>query len=224
MDERSRSRTEHGVRDLIRRLEEEGLAAGRQQADRLLAAAEQRAAQIVDQAGRQAASLREAAQRDAQAQVAAAREALRLACRDALHVLKEELGELFGRRLRTHVAAALAEEGLLASLLTTMTRAMAGETARTALAVRLADSGLERAMAVELPIEDLDRLSAQLLRELLAEGCRLGTLRGGATGLRLALQGQDIEVDLGDESLTALLLQFLSPRVRALLDGLPGAG
>lgn len=222
MDERTRSRTEHGVRDLIRRLEEEGLAAGQEQAGRLLADAEQRAAQIVAQAEREASALRDAAQRDAEAQAAAAREALRLACRDALHVIKEELGELFGHRLRTHVATALTDEGLLASLLATMTRAVAGTTARTALAVRLSDGGQARDFAAALPGEDLDRLSAQLLRELLAEGCRLGTQRGSARGLQLVLKGQDIEVDLGDESLTALLLQFLSPRIRALLDGLPG--
>lgn len=224
MDERTRNRTEHGVRDLIRRLEEEGLAAGQVQAERLRAEAEQHAARILAQAEREVAVLREAAQRDAAAQAAATRDALRLACRDALHALKEELGEMFGQRLRRHVAAALADEHLLAGLLATMAGAMADETARTALAVRLGEGGEAQAFVPTLPGEDLDRLSAQLLRELLADGCRLGTQRGGARGLQIELQGQDIAIDLGDESLTALLMQFLSPRVRALLDGLPAQG
>jgi V/A-type H+-transporting ATPase subunit E len=213
-------RTEHGVRELILRLEEEGIEAGRREAARLLAAAEQRAAEVVFHAEQQAAALREATEREAAVRESTLREALRLAARDTVHRLKEELDEVFGTRLRRHVADALATPPVAEVLITRVARALAA--AGEADDVRIVTH--DDAPARRLPLDDeaaLDGTVAAVLRELVADGVALGAGRHAAGALRILMAGGDLQLELDEQRLTELLRASLSPRLRAVLDGLP---
>lgn len=219
MDDRTRVRAESGVRELIRRLEEEGVGAGREQAARLLADADARAARIIADAEREAARLSESARLEAAAQSEAAREALRLAYRDTLHVLKEELGEVFAQRLRRYVGESLRDPELLARLLEHTVRQL-----DTTVEVRLADGVATRTLQASLPESEVEQATADIVRELLADGLALGATRTSLRGLHVRLAGEDIELDLDEATLARLLQSFLAPRFRSALDGLPGAG
>ena len=197
-----------GVQDLIARLRGEGVDAGRQEAARILEEAHRRAAEILENANKEAADLVGIARATAQAELRAMREALRLAQRDTVLVLKEELISLLRDRLQAAVQAELHDpEGLRAVLAAALGALPAGGNTGAEL---LAGADTE-------PL--LDGALRPLLEQLLERGV---VLRGGvpqAAGLRLRLNGQGIELDLTDEALTELLAARLIVRFHALLDG-----
>lgn len=218
MNDPTQSRTEHGVRELISRLEDEGVEAGRRQAAAIVSDAERRAAQILAQAQREVDALRETAGRESAAQTQAMHEALRLACRDTLHLLKEEVGEIFGHRLRQHVTTALADPALLTELLAGCLRVMTHDWAAASASVYITGTREPHTVDFAASTPRLDELAPALLRQLTGDGMSLGE-----RAIRIELHGQDLEIELGAERLSEMLLYLLSPRLRALLDGLPQA-
>jgi len=197
-----------GVQELIAKLRGEGVNAGREEAARILADAHRRAEEIVESAQRQAADTIGMARATMEADLRAMREALRLAQRDTVLALKEELTVLLGARLRSAVRDALHEPEALGSALAVALDA-------------LTSSGAEGA-ELQLDAESEALLHGPLrglLDALLARGVVLRAGLPEAAGLRLRLNGQGIEVDLTDETLAELLAARLMPRFQALLDG-----
>jgi V/A-type H+-transporting ATPase subunit E len=196
----------HGVQALIERLRGEGIAAGREEA-----------ARIVGQARAEIDALRAAARREADALLDSAREQIRverdaalgaigLAFRDSTLRLKEEFLHHFGERLRREVRDELAERP---DLLRRLLESVVG--------------GVSPGLTV--PGEDeLQRLMAGVESRMLADGVELAPVAGG---LHIRLHANELELRITDETLTALLLEHLLPRVRRQLDGgprTPGAG
>jgi V/A-type H+-transporting ATPase subunit E len=197
-----------GVQELIAKLRGEGVDAGREEAARILADAHRRAEEVLENAQREAADMVGIARATAEAEVRAMREALRLAQRDTVLALKDELTGLLCARLQSAVRDALREP----------------EAMRTALAVALDALARSGADGAELqPAAESEALLQGPLRGLLDVLLARGVvLRAGvpqAAGLRLRLNGQGIEVDLTDEALAELLAARLIPRFQALLDG-----
>jgi vacuolar-type H+-ATPase subunit E/Vma4 len=136
------------------------------------------------------------------------REALRLARRDTVLAVKEELTALLRDRLQMAIAAHLATpDGLQAALSAALNAMLSGGAA-----------------GAEITLSPMTHALAQgalhsLLQQLLEQGA---TLRAGvphAAGLRLRLRDQGIELDLTDEALTELLGARLMARFHALLEG-----
>jgi V/A-type H+-transporting ATPase subunit E len=197
-----------GVQELVARLRGEGVDAGRQEAARILEEARRRAAEILDNANREAAETVGIARATAQAELRAMREALRLAQRDTVLALKEELSALLRDQLHGAVRAQLSEPGGLRAALTAVLGALPSAGSAPAELLLGAQSG-----------PALQGALSQLLEQLLERGV---VLRGGApqaAGVRLRLNGEGIELDFTDESLTELLSARLMARFHALLDG-----
>lgn len=182
--------TSHGIDTLIARLHGEGVDAGRREAERILAEARASAEQLLSQARAAAQACQAEARAAASAQAEAAGHALELARRDALLILKDELCVQLAGRLTRLVAQAGRDETLL----------------RRVLSAAL--DGIDDAA-----LADVDRLLANTLESLLAEGIN------SRSGLHLSLQGQEVHIDLSDQALGELLGAQLLPRFRARLDG-----
>jgi len=197
-----------GVQELITKLRDEGVDAGRQEAARILEAAHQRAAEILDSAQKESADTVGIARATAQTELRAMREALRLAQRDTVLMLKEELTALLRDRLHAAVRTYLHSPDGLQALLTAALGALPlGE----AVSVELIAAPETQAL--------LDDLLQPLLVQLLERGVALRAGVPNAAGLRLRLNGQAIELDMTDESLTELLAARLVTRFHALLEG-----
>jgi V/A-type H+/Na+-transporting ATPase subunit E len=186
----------HGVQALVDRLREEGVEAGRREAERLLAAARDEAQRLVSDAREQAQALAESARAAIEVERSAAHEGLRLAWRDALLSLRDEVEHRFGERLRRRLHEQL-EDGVVLR--------------RLALA-----AGSGSAVADE----DLRDVAAATLSGLLAEGIEL-VPRAGSAALLLRHREAGQVLEFTDEALAAWLLERLAPPFRQLLGDLP---
>ena len=215
-----------GVEALIERLREQGVEAGRAEADTIVTEARRRAAQIVHEAEAQAAQRVEAARKETRALQTGGEEALRIAMRDTVLRLKVELSERFSAEVRRLIAVAMDQEAFLKQLILEVAgraREEAGVDAGEAVQALLPRAlvGLEelRRNPLELREGSLSHFVLSLAGNVLAEGVTFGVADDDARGIRLYLKDKDITIDLTDEKVAALLLQHLQPRFRAILEG-----
>jgi V/A-type H+/Na+-transporting ATPase subunit E len=215
-----------GVEALIERLREQGVQAGRAEAETILAEARRRAAQIVHEAEAQAAELVKAARKETRMLQTGGEEALRIAMRDTVLRLKVELTERFSAEVRRLIAVAMDQESFLKQLILEVAgraREQAGVDAGGAVQVQLPRAlvGLEelRRNPLELREGSLSHFVLSLAGNVLAEGVTFGVADNDTRGICLYLKDKDVTIDLTDETVAALLLQHLQPRFRAILEG-----
>jgi V/A-type H+-transporting ATPase subunit E len=215
-----------GVEALIERLREQGVDAGRAEADKIVVEARRRAAQIVHEAETQAADLVEAARKEARMLQTGGEEALRIAMRDTVLRLKGELTGRFSAEVRRLIAVAMDQESFLKQLILAVAgraREEAGVDAGEAVQIQLPRTlvGLEelRRNPLELREGSLSHFVLSLAGNVLAEGVTFGVGGDDPRGICLYLKGKDVTIDLTDEKVAALLLQHLQPRFRTILEG-----
>lgn len=225
-DRHSATITSHGVEELLARIRAEGVESGRAEAAAIVAAAEQQAQQIVRAAEAEAERLRAEATAEAERQQRAGEEALRVAARDALLDLKQQLAEKFSREVSSMVGEGMRDPELLARLILEVAARTGEEIDRgddEPLEVILPRDvvGLEelRRRPEELSEGALSRFVAQSVGELLQQGVTLGFADDDAQGIRLHLVARNLTIDLTDRAVAELLLRHLQPRYRALLEG-----
>jgi V/A-type H+/Na+-transporting ATPase subunit E len=214
-----------GVQELINRLRDEGIQAGRQEAGRLLTEARQQAEALVAQAQADAERIRAQAQEAVAREQDSAREALKLAGRDALLQVRADLAERFQRLVTHKVALELADRQFLRQLVLTVAADSLPEDAAGKGAELVIDRDWfsrteQRAGHFEKDEQPLRHLLLGATGELMREGFELEFGEdGGRPGLRVRLAGEALEVDLTDEGIAGLLNKHLLPRFRALFDG-----
>ena len=215
-----------GVEALIERLREQGVEAGREEADRIVVEARRRAAQIVHEAEAHAAELVEAARKETRMLQTGGEEALRIAMRDTVLRLKVELTERFSAEVRRLIAVAMDQESFLKQLILEVAgraREEAGVDTGEAVQIQLPRAlvGLEelRRNPLELREGSLSHFVLSLAGNVLEEGVSFGVSGEDGRGICLYLKDKDVTIDLTDEKVAALLLQHLQPRFRAILEG-----
>ena len=205
-----------GVQELVQRLREEGVAAGRREAEQVLATAREEAARIIAEARREAEELTRASHATVEAEREGARAALDLAARDAMLQLREQLEVAFVRRLQSLIGTSLREPEILIELAVDALRHVvaAGPSGERA-ELLVAESWIQDPQAASA----IDALAATLSRDLLQGGVDLVPERHSGAGVRIHLAERGVELAVTDETLAALLLERLLPRFRALFEG-----
>ncbi|GGE76735.1 hypothetical protein H1W37_00320 [Stappia taiwanensis] len=214
-----------GVQALIDRLRGEGIAAGQEQAEALLASARAKAEAIIAEAEAQAAHLREAAHKDAEAEKAATADALKIAARDVVLSLRNEIAARIGEETSRLLRESFADEAFLQKLIL----AMAGRARQ--------DADMDGADQVEIELPERVVTFEELRRS--PEEAREGTLshfvvslaanvlREGVTfsagpgfeGIRIRIVDKDLTVNVTEEAIAPLLMKHLQPRFHAVMDG-----
>ncbi|TQV70204.1 hypothetical protein FKG94_22070 [Exilibacterium tricleocarpae] len=208
-----------GVEQLLERLREKGVAAGRAEAQRIVDEAQRRADWMLEQAQEEARSVLEEAEKEAAFAREAGREALALAARDTLLKLKEQLVTQFSESFRRSVNNTLARKELLAELVLEIAgRAPRAEKPSTVYLCAEPEAE-PSADSAKLRREPLLTLLTTELQGLLREGIELKTQAGKHTGVKLTLHDKAVSVDLTDGVIAEILLSYLQPRFRALLEG-----
>jgi V/A-type H+-transporting ATPase subunit E len=215
-----------GVEALIERLREEGVASGRAAAQAIEAEARRQAAQIVQEAKEHAAQLVAGARRESHALQQGGEEALHIAMRDTVLHLKGQLMEQFSAEVRRLIAVAMDQEEFLRQLILEVAgraREQAGVDTGQPVRVLLPRAlvGLDelRRNPLELSEGSLSHFVLSVAGNVLAEGVSFGVAEDDARGIRLHLEDKNVEIELTDEAVSALLLQHLQPRFRAILEG-----
>jgi V/A-type H+-transporting ATPase subunit E len=219
----SKNKESSGVEELIQRLREQGVAAGKSQADELLEQARRRAEQRLEGARREAEAIIERAREEAIRTKQAGEDAVGLAVRDAVLRLKSELVERFADRVRRLVTRELEDRDFLKQLILAVAGRAAPATGRPAR-ILLPDDvvGLEqlRRHPEEVKEGTLSHFVVTITKELLREGIEIGARDDGQAGIRIRLEGDDLEIDLTEGAVADLLLRHLVPRFRAMMEGI----
>jgi V/A-type H+/Na+-transporting ATPase subunit E len=215
-----------GVEALIDRLRDEGVATGRAAAQEIEAEARRHATQIMQEAKEHAAQLVAEARKESHALQKGGEEALRIAMRDTVLHLKGQLMEQFNAEVRRLIAVAMDQEEFLKQLIIEVAgrareQADVGAGQPVKLLLPRALVGLEelRRNPLELSEGSLSHFVLSVAGNVLAEGVTFGVADDDARGIRLHLEGKNVEIELTDEAVNALLLQHLQPRFRAILEG-----
>jgi len=224
-DERGNQAVSHGVEELIGRLREEGVKAGRDEAKRIVTDAEARARWLIAQAQDEAKNLVDKARAEARALTASADDAMQVAARDMLLSLRERLTHRFAGEVRRLVGEELGDKELLKRLIVEIAakqREALGEDQR--VEVLLPSKALEldelRSDPGELQEGELTSFVLGVTDGMLRDGVVFRIADGDEEGITARLMDDEITVEVSAEAVTQLLLEHLQPRFRALLEGI----
>lgn len=219
----AKPRESSGVEELIGRLREQGVEAGKAQAEELLEQTRLRAEQRLDDARREADALLQKAREEANQTKRAGEEAVQLAVRDAKLRLKSEMVEQFADRVRRLVTRELDDGDLLKQLILEIGGRSAPASGQPAKLLLPKDVvGLEqlRRDPEEVKEGTLSHFVASVTKDMLRDGIEIGTRDDQAAGIRIRLQNEDIEIEVTDQAIAELLLRHLVPRFRAIMEGI----
>ena len=214
-----------GVQELISRLRDEGVQAGREKSDQVLREAQEEAARLVAQAKAEAEEILSKARSQIETEKAAAIESLRVAIRDTELKLEAELKADFAAHVKRLVSVELSDKKFLQQVILAIAGLAAGDKA-----------GGDKPVEVMLPKDlfEADEKGVKLTKEgqngmrhlvlgisgdMLREGVDLKPSEDISGGIRIRLVGENLEIDLSDKAISDLLLQNLLPRYRAIVTG-----
>jgi len=212
-----------GVQELIERLKIEGIKSGEIQAQQIADKAQQRAKQIIADAKKEAESIENAARLNAERTKTSAEDAIRIAARDALLALKGQMTQLFRHELANQVSTEFNREEFLRQLLLEVCRKKIPELEADQNITVLLPSQLVSLEEIKSSSETseskaLTQFVMAVYRDRLGQGVEFAQ-SPDKEGIKVRLDGQEILVDLSDKAVGDLLMQYLLPRFRALLEG-----
>ncbi len=211
-----------GVQELINKLHEEGVALGESQAERLVGNARREAMQILDDARAEANRIIAEAKVERDKIVENGNAALRLASRDVLLRVREACYEEFKNRLKRLVGFTLKDRKFLEELILEVSRKARPDDTKKHLRVLLpSGSATREEIASEVANVQPGSMAAFVLgltADVLRDGLTFGVSDDPSPGIRLQIVEDDIQLELTDETLTTLLLQYLVPRYRAIME------
>ncbi len=216
-----------GVDALIARLREDGVSAGRSDAEQIVADARAQAKRILDEATAEAKSKLETAHRESDAYRSAGEQALKSAMRDAVLEMKAQLMDRFSADVKRLVSHDLADPEMLRRMILEVAGRAQDRTGldeAEALDVILPESavGMEelRGDPDELQKGRLTGFVLGLTGEMMRDGVTFSASDDMGSGVRVHVAEKEITVDLTDEAVADLLLKHLQPRFRAILEGI----
>ena len=214
-----------GVQELISRLRDEGVKAGREKSDQILREAQEQAAQIVAQAKAEAEELLSKARNEIEREKAAALESVRVAIRDTELKMEAEVKADFAAHVRRLVSVEMSDKKFLRQMILGIAGMAAGEKAcedrpvEVLLPKDLFETDEKHTRLTEKGQERVRRLVLGISGDMLRDGVDLKPSDDISGGIRIRLVGEDLEIDLSDQAISDLLLQNLLPRYRAIVSG-----
>lgn len=214
-----------GVQALIERLKSEGVAAGRSEGEAILESARSRAEEIVADAQKKADSLLASARAEAAKEKAATEDGLKVAARDLVLNLRNELGERIQQEAGRLVGTTLGDETFLQKLILAMA-ANARDNASVSDTEPMEIVLPEKVVTFEelkqspeaLEPGTLTHFVIALAGEALRDGVTFSTAPG-FDGIKVKLTDRDVSIDLTEEAIATLLKRHLQPRLRAVMEG-----
>ena len=215
-----------GVEALINRLRDQGVGAGQAESEKIISEARQKAAMIKQQAQQEAEEIVSGARKDAESFKAAGRDALELAARDAHLKLREVVMTRFSEEVQRLVGKVMAPEPFMEKLILQVVgrvRDESGMNKQDKLNIKLPEDLINiddlRKNPEELKEGTMAHFVLSVMASLFKEGISYQPSGKINAGLKVYMNDGNVEVDLSDEAISAVLMEHLQPRFRALLEG-----
>jgi V/A-type H+-transporting ATPase subunit E len=207
--------TASGVKELIDRLRDEGVQAGKDEANRLVKTAEEKAVAKVAKARKEAQQITDKAKAEIEAERAAAKESLKVAIRDTSLELEADLKAAFAAHVKRLVSMELQDREFLREMILLI----AGQATK--------DKIEGKDVAIKIPQDwfEIDEKRAKhfvlgISGDMLREGVELYPGEERVKGIKVQLKGQDMEIDLSEDAISRFLLKYLLPRFRSIIEGM----
>jgi V/A-type H+-transporting ATPase subunit E len=219
------TKTASGVQELINRLRDEGVKAGREKSDQVLREAQQEATRIVAQAKAESQEILSKARSEIETEKAAAIESLRVAIRDTELKMEEELKATFAAHVKRLVSVELRDVKFLRQIILAIAGLAAGDKVsgeqpvEVLMPKKLFQTDEKGTRLTEEGQDNIRHLVIGISGEMLREGVDLKPSESIGGGIRIRLLDEDLEIDLSDQAISDLLLQNLLPRYRAIVSG-----
>lgn len=199
------------LQKLTQKLYEEGLSKGRSDADDLVAKAKEEAKAIVNEAKVKAESILHEAQREAEELKKNTETEVRLASRQTIAALKEQIQSMVAaKELTPAIRESVKDTDFLKEMILTIAKNWDGcEQTNTALEVMLPESTAASVM---------DEIKAKLSAALTA-GVEVKPNANVKSGFKVAPQAGGFYISFTDEDFDALFREYLRPKVSELLFG-----
>jgi len=214
-----------GVRDLIARLREDGVNAGREKAEQVLQEAREEAARIVAEARAQAEEILNRAEVQIERDKTACMGSLKTAIRDTELKMESELKADFAAHVRRLVSIEMGDREfirqcvLAVSGMASGNMVCEGQPVEVLLPKDLFETDESGSRLTPDGKERMHHLVLGISADMLREGVELKPSRNLKRGIRVRLSGEDLEIDLSDKALSDLLLENLLPRYQAIVRG-----
>lgn len=214
-----------GVQALIERLKSEGVTAGQTEGDEILAKARAKADDILAEAQAKADAMLANARAEAAREKAATEDGLKVAARDLVLSMRNELGDRIQQEAGRLVATTLADEAFLQKLILAMA-ANAKDNASVNDAEPMEVVLPEKVVTFEelkqspeaVEPGTLTHFVIALAGQALRDGVTFSTAPG-FDGIKIKLTDRNVSIDLTEEAIATLLKRHLQPRLRAVMEG-----
>ena len=224
---REENGTSRGVDALIAKLRDEGVAAGKDQAEQIVANARTEAKKILDKAQTEAREHITAAHKEADSYRSAGEEAVKTAMRDTILDMKSQLLQRFSADVERLASERVRDETVLKAMILelvgrirTDAKLDREERVEVILPEKAADLDEFRKNPAELQKGKATKFVLDLTDEMLREGLTFSGSEDVEAGIRIRLEDSKINIDVTDKAIASLLLQHLQPRFRAVLEGI----
>ena len=209
-----------GVQELIDRLRQEGVASGQSESERLQSEARIKAMKILDNAKLEAEQVLAKARAEAKSIEDNGKEALRLASRDVVLRVREAFYEEFKSRLNRLVKHKLSDQKLLEKMileLTAQNRPSDNKQVQVLLpSAQISEADLTKEVANVQP-GSLASFVLGLTADVLREGLSFDVTNDIDSGVKIQIVEDDVQIELSDKTITVVLLEYLVPRYRAIM-------
>ncbi|RAP38443.1 hypothetical protein B1207_00705 [Legionella quinlivanii] len=217
------------IESLIAQLKQEGVNAGKEEADNIINTAKKRASELLNEAQLKSKRLIEDAHQQILREKKAAEDALQLAARNMRLELRQNLMHRFAEEVGRIVHKELNNEALLRELIVLIaqdTKEQLHGFAAKEVNIQLPEKVLSfeeiRKNPKLLENDSLKELVQSITHQMLKAGMSV-TINPDAknpAGIKVHLIEEDIVLDLSEEAVSCLLVKHMQPRFRALLEGL----
>jgi len=214
-----------GVQDLIARLRDDGVKAGREKAEQVLQEAQEEAAKIIAEAKTQADEILSRAKVQIERERNACMGSLKTAIRDTELKMESELKVDFAAHVRRLVSIEMGDREfikqciLAVSGMATGNMVCEGQPVEVLLPKELFETDESGSRLTPEGKERMHHLVLGISADMLREGVELKPSRNLKRGIRVRLVGEDLEIDLSDKAISDLLLENLLPRYQAIVRG-----
>jgi len=214
-----------GVQDLIARLRDDGVKAGREKAEQVLQEAQEEAAKIIAEAETQADEILSRAKVQIERERNACMGSLKTAIRDTELKMESELKVDFAAHVRRLVSIEMGDREfikqciLAVSGMATGNMVCEGQPVEVLLPKELFETDESGSRLTPEGKERMHHLVLGISADMLREGVELKPSRNLKRGIRVRLVGEDLEIDLSDKAISDLLLENLLPRYQAIVRG-----
>ncbi len=211
-----------GVQELIDKLHQEGVASGEAEAERLVGNARKEAMSILDDALAEAEKIVTNAKEERERVIENGNQALRLASRDVRLRVREACFEEFTKNLKRLVGLTLKDRKFLEEFILEVARKAIPDDPKQQLRVLLpAGTATPEEIAKEVSPVQPDSLAAFLLgltADILRDGLTFAVSDDPSPGITVQIVDEDVQLELTDETITTLLMQYLAPRYRTIME------